>query len=377
MALDVPLTTMRVLCLDSGSSSLKYAIYDMPGEQLVASAVVEVAGASNQSVAVASIVDQVQRQDKVLDAVGHRVVFGGPDHVSPQRVDDALLASLERLAPFDPVHMPSALAVIRRVAQAAPSLPAVACFDSAFHRVMPAIAKRYPLPKDAGPMVQRYGYHGLSYEYVVSTLQPRGRALIAHLGNGASMAATLDGKPIDTSMGFSPIGGMMMGTRPGDLDPGVLLYLLAAGGQTPASLAELLQARSGLLGVSGATADMRALLERAPQDAAAREAVDLFVYSAVKQAGAMVAALGGLDLLVFTGGIGEHAWQIRAAICAGCAHLGIVLDQSLNRAGAPTISAPESRVSVRVIATNENLVIARHVVATLATASQPARDSEQ
>jgi acetate kinase len=356
---------MRVLCLDSGSSSLKYAMYEMPSERALTQDVVEASGPDAQRAVVSALFQHLSDAGTPPDAIGHRVVFGGVEHNRPQRVDDQLLASLDRLAAFDPVHMPSALATMRCVAHLAVETPAIACFDSAFHRAMPEIAQRYPLPDEFGPMVRRYGYHGLSYEYVASVVPVAGPMVIAHLGNGASLAALRDGRPVETSMGFSPLGGIMMGTRPGDLDPGLLVYLTTAGGLSGQELSDLLNVRAGLLGVSGTSADMRVLLERANNDAAARRAIDLFVYLAVKQVGAMVAALGGLDTLVFTGGIGEHAWQIREAIGAGCAYLGVRIDPSSNREHGAVISSHDSRVVVRVVATDENLMIARHVVAVL------------
>ncbi|HME81412.1 MAG TPA: acetate/propionate family kinase [Candidatus Eremiobacteraceae bacterium] len=362
MALD-PLADVRILCLNSGSSSLKYAIYEMPAEQLLGSGEEDITSARDQPAALRSVLDSVKRQGLQLDAIGHRVVFGGPEHMEPQRVDSELIASLERLVEFDPTHT-AALTAMRYVAAHVPEVPAVACFDSAFHKDMPAVAQSYPLPSDLGPMVRRFGYHGLSYEYVVSAIPPLERTLIAHLGNGASLAAIRNGRSIDTTMGFSPLGGVMMGTRPGDLDPGVLIYLLRAKRLDAEALSELLNSRSGLLGVSG-TADMRELLRRAAGDRAAQDAISLYVYIAVKHIGALVAVLGGLDQFVFTGGIGEHAAPIRKAICAGCAYLGVVIDDQLNDANAACISAASSRVAVLVVATNEDLMIARHVSALL------------
>jgi len=356
---------MQVLCLDSGSSSLKFAIYEMPSERLILSGIAEVSGADKQSAAVLSVLEKARQEGVRVDAIGHRVVIGGPQHVKPERVDAQLIASLGRLADLDPIHMEPALASLRSVAQNLPDTPAVACFDSAFFSDLPSIARRYPLPSSLGSMVRRYGYHGLSYEYIVSTLQPKGKTVIAHLGNGASLAAMRDTKPIETTMGFTPLGGMMMGTRPGDLDPGVLLYLLRAGGFELGTLTSLVYSGSGLLAVSGRTADMRELLQRAPNDPAAQEAIDLFVYTAVKHIAGLVAALGGLDTLVFTGGIGENAWQIRKAICNGFGYLGVIVDESRNESQASRISTKHSRVDVMVVATNENLMIARHVLAVI------------
>ena len=356
---------MLVLALDSGSSSLKYALLEMPQERSLEQGTLASHGAQAQQAAVDDLIVGLLKKGMSADAIGHRVVFGGSAHTKPERVDERLLQSLEHLCAFDPVHMPPAIATIRAAQKCLPDAPAVACFDSAFHHAMPEIAHRYPLPKHLDPAMRRYGYHGLSYEYVVATLPLRGRSVIAHLGNGASMAATLDGRPMDTTMGLTPLGGMTMGTRPGDLDPGVLLYLLATGGMSTPVLAEMLYEKSGLLGVSGSTADMRELLKRAPNDRDAKDAIDLFVYNAAKQLGGLASVLGGLDTLVFTGGIGEHAWQIREAIGNRSAHLGVRIDTDRNRCHADVISVPGSDVEVRVIVTNENLMIARHVVSAL------------
>jgi acetate kinase len=353
---------MHVLCLDSGSSSLKHALYDMPGELLLRHGVLEASG-PEQPAALSELIGAVRPSEPSIDAVGHRIVFGGPNHDTPQMLDDALVAELETLVAFDPLHLPAELALVRQARASLPSARQVACFDSAFHRRMPAVARRYPLPKDVGPMLQRYGYHGLSYEYIVSTGHAKGRAIVAHLGNGASLAAVRDGQPVDTTMGFTPLGGLMMGTRPGDLDPGVLLYLLRSGAFDTQSLSALLNERSGLLGVSGAGADMRMLLEQAPGDADARDAVELFNYLAVKQVGALAAVLGGLDTLIFTGGIGEHAAPIRKTMCGALGYLGVELDGERNDRGEERISSETSAVTVRVIPTDENLMIARHAYA--------------
>ena len=360
---------MRVLALDSGSSSLKYALFDMPAERRIDAATLEAANVGSQRSAVQDALAKMRAQHRLPDAIGHRLVFGGLHHTKPERVGRALMEDLERLCAIDPVHMPAALATMRAAQEAAPEAAAVACFDSAFHCDMPEVAHRYPLPSSIDPAIRRYGYHGLSYEYVVATLGLRGRAIIAHLGNGASMAATRDGRPVDTTMGFTPLGGMMMGTRPGDLDPGVLVYLLRNVAYTPAMLSKLLHEESGLRGVSGSTADMRELLLQAPHDTMAQAAIDLFVYDAAKQLGGLVAVLGGVETLVFTGGIGEHAWQIRKSICDMCAYLGVVVDPVRNEQHAAVISQEDSRVVVRVVKTDESLMIARHVVAMLGDTS--------
>ena len=301
------------------------------------------------------------------NAVGHRIVHGGAAYSQPQTVTPRLVAALEALLPIDPEHLPQALQAIRVMEQIYPSLPQVACFDTAFHAGMPATARRYPLPRgvvEAG--VIRYGFHGLSYEYIMSRLkeiapaEAAGRVLIAHLGNGASMAAVRGGVGVETTMGFTPTGGLVMGTRSGDLDPGVLLYLFSQPDGTPARLNTLINKEAGLLGVSETTADMSELLDRERTDPRAAEAIDLFCYQAKKFLGALAAVLGGPETLVFTGGIGEHAAPVRARICEGLAFFGIRLNRKRNEASAPIISRSGSRVTVRVMNTDEDLMIARH-----------------
>lgn len=305
-------------------------------------------------------------------AVGHRIVHGGSHFREPQRITDELIGTLQSLATIDPDHLPQALSAIDAISRAFPHVPQVACFDTAFHRAMPRVAQLYALPRNllaAG--VVRYGFHGLSYEYIVTELRRQaptaadGRLIIAHLGNGASMVAVKAGVSIDTSMGFTPTGGLVMGTRTGDLDPGVLLYLLTARGLSPADLNQLVNHDAGLLGLSGTSSDMRDLLEREASDPRAADAIALFCYQAKKYLGALAAVLGGLDTLVFTGGIGEHAASIRQRICAGLEFLGIHLDAGRNAAHASVISSATSAVTVRVIPTDEDLMIARHTVRVL------------
>lgn len=307
------------------------------------------------------------RPDLTFDAVGHRIVHGGNHYSEPQRVTPDLIAILQGLVPLAPDHLPQAVQAIQAAGRAYPDLPQVACFDTAFHRHMPRTAQRYPLPRHLGDAgVIRYGFHGLSYESIMHQLravapaEAEGRGLIAHLGNGASMAAVRGSIGIDTTMGFTPAGGLMMGTRAGDLDPGVLVYLLVDRGMTPAALHELVNRQAGLLGVSGASADMRDLLARESTDAQAAEAIALFCYQARKYLGALVAALGGLDTLVFTGGIGEHAAAVRLRICAGLEFLGIRVEPRGNDAHTPVISPAGSAVTVRVMHTDEDCIIARH-----------------
>ena len=307
--------------------------------------------------------------DRLL-AVGHRVVHGGPEHGAPERVTDRLLEALDRLTPLAPLHQPHSLAPIRAIALARPGLTQVACFDTAYHRTMPPVATRLPLPASYERQgLRRYGFHGLSYEYIAGRLATEapslaaGRVIVAHLGNGASLCAMRQGQSLDTTMSFTALDGLVMGTRCGSIDPGVLLYLQQSGGLSVSDLEDLLYRRSGLLGVSGIDSDMRTLL--ASHEATAREAVELFVYRLVQQAGAMLTTLGGLDGLVFTAGIGEHAPEIRAAICARLAWLGLALDEALNRTGHGRISAPRSPVEIWVIPTDEEAMIAHHTIVNL------------
>jgi acetate kinase len=301
-------------------------------------------------------------------AVGHRVVHGGPEHVAPERITPALMDALPYLVAFAPLHLPAEIVGIEAVAVRFPDLPQVVCFDTAFHRRMPEVAQRFALPRalwDAG--IRRYGFHGLSYEYIVETLRTTtpGCTIIAHLGNGASMAAIRDGQPLDTTMGLAPTGGVMMGTRSGDLDPGILLHLMQKNHYDEHRIQQLVNYEAGLLGVSGSSSDMKTLLETRGHDAAAAQAVEMFCYQVRKQIGALTAVLGGLDTLVFTGGIGERAAPVRWEVCAPLAYLGIQLDPPRNAAHADLISLDHTLCIVRVIPTNEDLMIARHTRALL------------
>jgi acetate kinase len=307
----------------------------------------------------------LERDD--LAAVGHRIVHGGDRHREPQKVTPEVLADLRALVPIDPNHLPQAIAAIEAVGRDYPEVPQVVCFDTAFHSRMPRAARLYALPRRlADEGIVRYGFHGLSYEYVMEELrrlEPEaivGRVVVAHLGNGASMAAVRGGVGVDTTMGFTPTGGLVMGTRSGDLDPSVPLFLLEERGMTPAGVSDLLNKQSVLLGVSGTSADMRDLLEREAYDGRAAEAVAIFCYQAKKFLGALATALGGLDALVFTGGIGEHSAPVRERICEGLGFLGIRLDPDSNAAHAPIVSADDAAVSVRVVPTDEDLMVARH-----------------
>lgn len=302
-------------------------------------------------------------------AVGHRVVFGGEACCGPLRLDAAALATIEALVPFFPLHLPHNLAAIRAVAERAPDLPQIACFDNDFHRTQPRLAQLFALPRrltDQG--VRRYGFHGLSYEAIARRLKDyvptAARVVVAHLGSGASLCAIQDGRSVESTLGFSGLDGLPMGTRPGALDPGVLLYCLQALGMDARAIERLLYKESGLLGVSGISNDMRDLLASA--DPRAQEAVELFCYHIAKHLGALAAVLEGLDAVVFTAGIGEHAWQIRARVCQRAAWLGVRLDEAANRAGGPCITTADSAVSAWVIPTDEEETIALHTRALLA-----------
>ncbi len=297
--------------------------------------------------------------------VGHRVVHGGSEFSEPVLIDERVIAALEALVPLAPLHQPHHLAAIRAVAAAAPRVPQVACFDTAFHRTQPALAQAFALPPALTQQgIRRFGFHGLSYEYIASALPELapecadGRIIVAHLGNGASLCAIAHGRSIATTMGFTALDGLVMGTRPGLLDPGVILYLMQHEGMDAAAIENLLYEQSGLLGVSGLSSDMRTLL--ASELPGAQQAVDLFVYRIGRELGSLAAALGGLDAIVFTGGIGEHAAPIRARVCRDAGWLGIGLDAAANEAGGPRISPPGSAASAWVIPTDENLVVARH-----------------
>jgi len=303
-------------------------------------------------------------------AVGHRVVHGGEQFAAPVVVDTAILDQLEKLMPLAPLHQPHNLAPIRAIGRIAPHVAQVACFDTAFHRTQPPVAQLFALPRELSATgIKRYGFHGLSYEYIASVLPgivgdaASGRVVVAHLGNGCSMCAMRGGKSVATTMGFTALEGLPMGTRSGAIDPGVVFYLLTERGMSVDDVTDLLYHRSGLLGVSGISNDMRKLL--ASQAPEAAEAVELFVYRIARELGSLAAALGGLDAIIFTGGIGEHTAPVRARVCANAAWLGIRLDPAANIGGGPRISAADSAVAAWVIPTNEELMIARHTLAIL------------
>ncbi|CAK0749177.1 Acetate kinase [Gammaproteobacteria bacterium] len=389
----------HILAINGGSSSIKYALFELDGslrrileggiERIgLPEATLRVTSVVNPAVnfsrcveapdfrmAVNALVDWIEELSRVdaLTAVGHRVVHGGPQYGEPQHITPEMLEVLRRLSPFDPGHLPEEILLIEAFHRRFPDLPQVACFDTAFHHDMPRVARLLPIPRRFEAQgVRRYGFHGLSYEYLMAELArlagtevAKGRVILAHLGNGASLAAVRDGKSIDTSMGFTPAAGVPMSTRSGDLDPGLVGYLAFTENITAAQFNEMVNTQSGLLGVSETSSDMRDLLDRETQDVRAFDAVALFCYQVKKWIGAFAAALGGLDTLVFSGGIGENAPIIRARICDGLGFLGVALDPQRNDEQAPLISPDASSVSVRIISTDEAIVIARSVARVL------------
>jgi len=323
--------------------------------------------ALDHAAAVGYLTEFLRRQfaDHRLAAIGHRVVHGGTRYAHPVRIDADVLEALEAYVPLAPLHQPHNLAPIRVILRDSPALPQVACFDTAFHRNMPSLAQAFALPESITSRgVRRYGFHGLSYEYIAGALPAvdadaaRGRVVVAHLGNGASMCAMQDGKSVASTMGFTAVEGLMMGTRTGSLDPGVVLYLMDELGMDARAIERVLYKESGLLGVSGVSSDMRTLL--ASSDPRAAFAVDLFCYRAARELGSLAAALGGLDALVFTGGIGEHAAPVRQKVLARAAWLGIEIDDAANAHDRTRITTADSDIPAYVIPTNEELMIARH-----------------
>jgi len=382
-----------LLTVNTGSSSLKAAVFDagdLTDRHLTAQVehighestlqVTNGAGdeLSNEPIlvkdhgeALAALIDWLRRNEELesLVAIGHRLVHGGPEYSEPHPIDDAMVTAIEHLIPFAPNHLPQALVAIAATRRAFPELPQVACFDTAFHRTMPPVAQRYPLPPEfEHDGVIRYGFHGLSYASIVEQLGddiPL-RTIVAHLGNGASMAALRDGKSVDTTMGFTPLGGLMMGTRPGDLDPGLMLYLLQQTGRTIDEVAALVTNQAGLRGVSQRSADMKTLLDREGDDPQVAAALELYVYLARKQLGSLQAVLGGVDLLVFTGGVGEHAAPIRERIARDFAFAGIDIDPAQNSENATAISYENASTRVMVLPSNEERMIARDTVRLIA-----------
>ncbi|MBN9086551.1 MAG: acetate/propionate family kinase [Reyranella sp.] len=382
-----------VAVLNAGSSSIKFAIYRADGLDLMFRGQIERIGskprlrvfdAAHKPVverewagndldhrAATEEIVRTGRQligDAQIHAVGHRVAHGGAEYAVPVRVDAKVVETLARLIPLAPLHQPHNLEPIRVIAQAMPDLPQVACFDTAFHRSQPPLAQAFALPRKLSEEgVRRYGFHGLSYEFIVTRLRELDPALaarrlvIAHLGNGASLAAVRDGRSVASTMGFTAVDGLMMGTRTGSIDPGVILYLMDSRGMDARAVESLIYNESGLLGVSGLSSDMRTLRQLSALEA--REAIDLFIYRIVREIGSMAAALGGLDGVVFTGGIGENDVATRAEVAAQCGWLGLVLDEARNEEGEGRISAASSSIAAWVIPTDEERMIARHTMA--------------
>jgi acetate kinase len=356
-----------VVVLNAGSSSLKFCAYARPqGEtwRLAGRGQIEGVGTAQDAVSALDAI-RAQYQNARIVGVGHRVVHGGADFTAPVIVTPEVLARLRELVPLAPLHQPHSLAAIEAVGARLPDVPQVACFDTSFHRGHAPVAELVPLPKDIRDTgVQRYGFHGLSYEYIASVLPdvaPRlagGRVIVAHLGSGASLCALRNGKSVDSTLGFTALDGLCMGTRPGSVDPGVVLYLFQTLGLDADAVEAILYKKSGLLGISGISNDMRDLVDN--PDPAAKLAVDYFVYRVTKEIGALAAVLGGVDGLVFTAGIGERSAEIRRRICEASAWLGLELDAAANQQHAPRLSTAGSRVEAWALPTNEELVIARH-----------------
>jgi len=388
----------RILTINGGSSSIKFALFEA-GDSLrrileggierigLPEATLRVKGvnqednfsrrvaAPNHTVAVGALMDWAEERigRDALTAVGHRVVHGGPNYSQPQRITAEMVEELHRLSAFDPEHLPEEILLTAAFHRRFPELPQVACFDTVFHHNLPRVARLLPIPRRYEAQgVRRYGFHGLSYAFLMGELArlggdeaARGRVILAHLGNGASLAAVHHGKSVDTSMSFTPAAGVPMSTRTGDLDPGLIWYLARTEGLDAKGFNELVNFKSGLLGVSETSSDMRDLLEHETQDVRAAEAIALFCYQVKKWIGAFAAALGGLDTLVFAGGIGENAPTVRTRICDGLGFLGIELDEKQNATNEGVISAKTSGIPVRVIPTDEERMIARMVCGVL------------
>jgi len=382
-----------ILTLNAGSSSLKFALYKGADETILRGVVEGVGQAPHISLTAPhvrrldppdlagssyeAVLDTLLQwlnahlDGDVIGAVGHRIVHGGQRFVAPVRIDDAILAELDGLMPLAPLHQPHNLAAVHAIARAQPVLPQVGCFDTAFHRTMPAVATRLALPRALGDAeLRRYGFHGLSYEFIAGRLRQvapalaRGRVIVAHLGSGASLCAMRDGRSVETTMGFSTLDGLVMGTRPGCLDAGAVLYLMQSRGMTAKAVEDLLYHQSGLLGVSGISGDMRELAASARPEA--REAIELFTYHLAGEVGRLATALGGLDGLVFTAGIGEHDAALRAGVCRRLAWLGVVPDPAANEGGHGRISTDASATEVWIVPTDEEAMIARHTHALVA-----------
>jgi acetate kinase len=388
----------RILSINGGSSSIKFALFEVGDSlQRILEGGIERIGlpdatlrvksvdqpdnfsrlvtAPDHTAAVGVLMDWIEERSgrDALTAVGHRVVNGGPKYYKPQRITTEMVEELRRFSPFDPDHMPEEILLTEAFHRRFPDLPQVACFDTAFHHDLPRVAQVLPIPRRYEAQgVRRYGFHGLSYAFLMEDLTrlgdpaaTTGRVILAHLGNGASLAAVRDGKSMDTSMSFTPAAGVPMSTRSGDLDPGLAWYLARTEKMSAKQFNEMVNLESGLLGISETSSDMRDLLNRETQDVRAAEAVALFCYQIKKWIGAFAAALGGLDTLVFAGGIGENAPTVRARICEGLSFLGIELEEKRNVANEGMISAAASRVAVRVIRTDEERMIAKTVCTVL------------
>jgi acetate kinase len=396
-------TNPRILTINGGSSSIKFALFEGADSlQRILDGGIERIGlpeatfrvkgsdeadnfsrsinAPDHTVAVGALMDWIEGRigRDVLTAVGHRVVHGGPKYYKPQRITAEMIAELKQLSPFDPDHMPEEILLTEAFHRRFPDLPQVACFDTAFHHDLPRVAQMLPIPRRYETQgVRRYGFHGLSYEFLMEELArlagpevARGRIVLAHLGNGASLTAVHDGKSVDTSMSFTPTAGVPMSTRTGDLDPGLVWYLARTEKMSAKQFNDMVNFQSGLLGVSEISSDMRDLLKHETRDVRAAEAVALFCYQVKKWIGSFAAALGGIETLVFAGGIGENAPAVRARICDGLGFLGIELEERHNAANDGVISAASSRVVVRVIRTNEELVIAKTLCQILGLAAK-------
>ena len=398
-----------ILVLNAGSSSIKFSVYaaqarptreglvchgecegigdrvhfeakDSTGAPLVDQ---PLPGGTTHEDALAAILRWIESafQSYRLIAAGHRIVHGGSLYSAPVLIDEPVIAEITRLIPLAPLHQPHHLAAIAALSKLHPKLPQIACFDTAFHSTLPKTATAFGLPRDlSAEGIRRYGFHGISYEYIASVLPgiigskyAEGRVVVAHLGSGASMCAMRERRSVATTMGFTALDGLPMSSRCGSLDPGVVLYLIQQKGMTASEVSDLLYDRSGLLGVSGVSDDMRTLIASGSRNAA--EAIDLFVYRVGRELGSLAASLGGLDALVFTAGIGEHAAAVRERVCADAAWLGIELDRSANATAGPRITQPGSKASAWVIPTDEELMIARHAWAIVRAPRPPGEPS--
>lgn len=389
-----------LLTINGGSSSLKFALFPASGEEgsqsILRGRVERIGLHGTRAIISPEDGDRIEQDVEAPDlaaaagwligwleanvgrsaiaGVAHRVVHGGPSYTEPARITPEVVAELRRISPMDPDHLPGEIALIERFMEGMPGVPQAACFDTAFHRDLPRVARIIPIPRRFEEMgVRRYGFHGLSFAYLMRALAEAtgasladGRVVLAHLGSGASLSAVHRGKPVDTTMALTPAAGLVMGTRSGDIDPGLPGYLARTAGVSPEAFDRMVNHESGLLGVSGTSPDIRDLLARRGEDPHAAEAIELFVYSVRKGIGAMAAAMGGLDVLVFSGGIGQNAPEIRAGACEGLGFLGIEVDERANAEGAPMISKAGARAQVRVIPTDEEVMMAGQASAVLA-----------